>query len=255
MSFGVDVKALLSEKVSDRVHEYENVPRIGTRYKAPLIGFVDTDNPLFDEFSFRRVCVHPKKIFRPGFTVIVYFVPFEDAIAESNRGGDTVSDAWNRAAGESIMLVAHINGAIREALQELGYYETSGTNLPGDWDEELCRPEWSHKHAAFLAGLGSFGTAGAFYTEKGFAGCFGSVITTLKLDPSKEWTTEELYDGDRICQNIDAAIYSSGSEKAPLCPAGAISKDGVDRFVCMEFCKKQGHPAPLPDVCGKCFFI
>ena len=255
MSFGIDVKALLLNKAADRVSEYESEPRIGTRYQAPLIGYVSANNPFFDEFYFRRLCIHPKIIFRPGNTVIVYFVPFADDITESNRGGSAVSAKWNRAVGESVMLAAHINGTMREVLQDLGYYETSGTNLPSDWNEELCRPEWSHKHAAFLAGLGRFGAAGAFHTEKGFAGCFGSVITTLQIDPSREWTEEELRERDRISDDIEAVSLSVCPGMIALCPAGAVTGNGVDRVVCKEFCKNQGQPAPLTDVCGKCFFI
>ena len=252
--FGIDVKAALFEKAVARIKEYEKELRIATRYKPPLIGYVEADNPLFNEFYFRNACAHPKKIFRPGNTVITYFVPFEDEITESNRGGGAVSEAWSRAVGESIMLCAHINGAMREVMNELGYYETSGTNLPGDWDDKICGPVWSHKHAAFLAGLGDFGVAGAFYTAEGFAGCFGSVITTLRIEQSKEWTEDELKDSDRICQDIETAILYAGVGKESLCPAGAIKSERVNRPACAEFCKKQGQPAPLPDVCGKCFF-
>ena len=254
MLFGVDAKALLLETAERRVREYENAPQTGTRYGEPLIGYVDTGNILFDEFYCRKMCMHPKKIFRPGSTVIVYFVPFADEITESNRGGFDVSAAWSRAVSESIMLTAHINGAIREALEGLGYYETSGTNLPGDWNEEACGPEWSHKHAAFLAGLGNFGAAGAFYTEKGFAGCFGSVITPLYIEPSKNWTAEELRNACKICDNIETAVASPECGKAALCPAGAITYNGVNKFACAEHCKQQEQPAPLPDVCAKCFF-
>lgn len=253
MMFGVDVKAFLFERVEKRIQEYEKEPRIKTRYKTPLIGYVSAENPFFHEFYERKASLHPKQVFRPGNTVIVYFVPFSDEITHSNMGGDVVSAAWDRAMGESIMLTAHINGTLREAIDELGH-DTSGTNLPKDWIEEICGPAWSHKHAAFAAGLGNFGTAGSFHTREGFAGCFGSVITTLTVDDTKEWSQEELFEKSKTCDAIEKAVLFASPEKIPLCPAGAITENGVDRFACREFCKKQDQPAPIADVCGKCFF-
>jgi len=152
------------------------------------------------------------------------------------------------------MLCAHVNGVMRGTFDEIGYYETSGANSPGDWAEEICRPRWSHKHAAFLAGLGDFGAAGALYTSAGFAGCFGSVITAYRLEPSREWTEDELSGKEALCGAIEKAILSAPDYKIPLCPVGAITAKGVNRAVCAEFCKKQDQPAPLPEVCGKCFF-
>ena len=253
MVFGIEVKALLMEKAGARIREYEKEERISARYKAPLIGYAQADNILFHELYSRGLCMHPKQIYRPGNTVIVYFVPFADEIKESNRGGNVISAAWDRAMGESVMLCAHINGTLRETIDELGH-DTSGTNLPGDWSAKIFGPLWSHKYAALIAGIGNFGTAGSFHTAEGFAGCFGSVITTLTVQESKEWTEAELKNAGKILDDAVCAICSAPPWKSALCPVGAITVNGIDRFVCQEFCKKQDQPAPLPDVCGKCFF-
>ena len=56
-----------------------------------------------------------------------------------------------------------------------GWFHTSNTQL--DWNEKKAREEWSHKTVAYIAGMGSFSTAGSFVTAKGFAGKFSGMIT------------------------------------------------------------------------------
>jgi epoxyqueuosine reductase len=69
--------------------------------------------------------------------------------------------------------------------------------------------EFSHKHAAFAAGLGQFGLNNLFMTPQfGAHNRFVSVLTSAALDP------DPLYDGPDLCDRCEKCVRA--------CPVGAI---------------------------------
>lgn len=258
MHIGADMKAKIMEDVKEAIRIFQENPERKTKFGEPIIGYADTRDPIFDMYFSRRLCNHPKNIYRPGNTVVVHFVPFAPEVTESNRTGNMPSKAWTDAFNDSMWLSMRLNGVIRESLDTIGRL-SSGTNTPTDWDEELCREKWSHKLAAYAAGMGEFGPAGCLKTEKGFAGRFGSIITDgIYAEPFKMRSNEEL---EGIYQKIQRQYCQKGTdgvicgeEMISTCPAKAISKDGIDRRVCQAHCKTIDSYIPSPEVCGKCFF-
>ncbi|WP_269478051.1 hypothetical protein [Hominibacterium faecale] len=256
--FGMDIKEKILEAVKTAMKEFQEREDIKTKFGEPLVGYADTRNPIFDMYFSRNICDHPKKIYRPGNTAVVHFVPYAPEITESNRGGKEPSQAWLTAFNDSMWLSMRLNGVIREVLDGVGRL-SSCTNTPTDWDEDLCREEWSHKLVAYAAGMGEFGPAGSFQTENGFAGRFGSIITDgcyaeefKVLDSDQlEATYQEIQ--RQYCYQ-EAQGVSCSQEMIQACPAGAITEKGIDRKLCQAHCKTIDEYIPSPEVCGKCFF-
>jgi epoxyqueuosine reductase QueG len=66
--------------------------------------------------------------------------------------------------------------------------ESGGTaiapSIEADYHAENMCPMWSERHAAYVAGLGTFGIHGALITEKDCSGRIGSVVTDLEIAPT-----------------------------------------------------------------------
>lgn len=257
MNIGVDIKAKIMDDIKAAIKKFEERPDIQTKFGEPLVGYMDTASPIFDMFFSRTICDHPKRIYRPGYTVVVHFVPYAPEIVESNRGGDRPSKEWERAFTESMWLSMRLNGVIREALDTVGRL-SSCTNTPTDWDEELCRENWSHKLVAYAAGMGTFGPAGCLKTKNGL-GRFSSIITDGRyadaFEPLDNDQLEAIYQEiqRQYCYK-EAKGVKCGPEMIKACPGGAISEDGIDRKKCQAYCKTIDKHIPSPEVCGKCFF-
>ena len=105
--------------------------------------------------------------------------------------------------------------------------------------------DWSHRHAAYAAGLGTFGLHNLLITEAGCCGRLGSVITDLALEPTPRPTGEYcLRKAGFECQAC-----------ADHCTFDALKIDRYDRFACYHQCLVNAEAfqdVGLADVCGKC---
>lgn len=255
----INIKKRIKENVEKAVKDYENEPGVETTFQTPIIGYVDAKHPLFHLFMEEGRTLHPKGVYRPGNSVIVYFLPYGTEIAESNRGGKDPSPQWTAAFHDSMHLVMKLNRIIGETLDEMGGLH-SPANTPMDWNPETHQEEWSHKFAAYAAGMGRFGIAGSFHTEAGFAGRWSCVFAGHNYAP----VTEEevaLIDMEKVLPQIDSDCKYAGApdltvsrEAIASCPAGAITEKGIDRGRCQSRCLKINPHIPSPEVCGKCFF-
>jgi epoxyqueuosine reductase QueG len=86
---------------------------------------------------------------------------------------------------------------------------------------------WSERHIAYAAGLGTFGLSDGFITEKGISHRCGSVVTNLLL-PASPRTAKNMY--------ANCLFYRDGSCRACIkrCPAKAISHKGHDKQKCFQ---------------------
>lgn len=258
MQFETSVKRRIEEAIRLTVKAFGEKEDTRTAFGEPAVGYADCENPLFDMFFSRGICQHPKKIFQPGNTVIVYFIPYGEAVEQSNRTEGKPSSQWLTAYRESLFLSMEVNRAARAVLDTVGRL-SSCANTPVDWDESRCREEWSHKLAAFAAGMGCFGPAGSFFTEKGFAGRMGSIITDGRYaEPFEKKDDRALA---AVYEKIQKdSLYSGFGSVCPeemirLCPAGAASPEGIDPRACQAYCRGISDFIPSPDVCGKCFAL
>lgn len=258
-----DRNANIKKRVKDNVEQaavrWQNEPGHHIRYGKPWLGYVSVNHPLFMTYYLHHVCQHPKAIYRPGNTVVLVYIPYSKETVESNRGGDWPSDLWMASFFDSMHLGMYLNRVIRETFDEVGRIH-SGTNAPTDWNEKTHREEWSHKLAAYAAGMGRFGIGGSFHTETGFAGRLSSILVDEHYAP---FTEEEL-----AWQDVDHALERSytdskyekgmqvqvGPKAMASCPGRAITEQGIDQAKCQAFCSKINPYTPSPEVCGKCFY-
>jgi len=93
---------------------------------------------------------------------------------------------------------------------------------------------WSERHIAYTAGLGTFSLSDGFITERGIAHRCGSAITNLALPTSP-----------RIAKSpySNCLFYVNSKCKACIarCPAGAITEKGHDKRKCQEYIESEFH--------------
>ncbi len=100
------------------------------------------------------------------------------------------------------MLISNLNDFLCEELEKIG---ANSYAIPGSYnfDSEKLVSDWSQRHIAFIAGLGTFGLNNMLITEKGCCGRIGSIITSLELEPTKRPENEYcLYKHNNSCKNV-----------------------------------------------------
>jgi len=231
------------------VYDFQNRDNIRTEWKEPLIAFADANDPLF--LSLKEVVSEthslPNELLENASTVIAYFIPFKENVVQSNRDLEVSSKEWALAYVETNNLITEANSFLRKKLKSRGF-ETKAMPATHNFNEKELLSDWSHKHVAYIAGLGGFGLHKMLITEKGCCGRLGSVITSAKIEPTKRENKDFcLFFYNQSCmQCIDKCIFS------------ALSIDNFDRHKCYKKClenaKIYAHLG-LVDVCGKCISV
>ncbi len=156
-------------------------------FREPLVAFAAADDRLYAALSQSGVIgpYHrgPDEWLSGARSVVAWFLPFTDRIVESNRPEGPPSGEWYLAYhwGETF------NNALRDHVANEIKGEGHAAVAPMRDGRFLMQPgtsNWSERHTAYIAGMGSFGLSYSFITEKGCAGRFGSVVTDLDLPPS-----------------------------------------------------------------------
>ncbi len=227
-------------------------------YDQPLVGFVDAADPLFEKMKDDAII---GSVFRlpgewlPGaVTIISYFLPFTMAIKKANYKINEPSEDWMHARFLGEKVNDKIRNLIVRMLTESGGRAIAPVCEPDfAYDHDRGLSNWSERHVAFAAGLGTFGLSRGLITEKGMAGRFGSVITDLNFPPSIR--SSEVYYKD--CPFL---IDKSCGACIDRCPAGAISEEGMDKAACKgqiekldQFSGAIRNKYSYPySACGKC---
>ncbi|RLI33230.1 epoxyqueuosine reductase, partial [Candidatus Bathyarchaeota archaeon] len=148
----------MEEEVRSFIREYVESYGVerGIGWRKPLIAFADASDPLF--LKLRKVAspkhMLPSQLLADAKTVISYFIPFREEIVLSNAGGGReASREWALAYIETNRLLEDLGEALARWLETLGF---KAVPLPPthNFDEERLVSEWSHKHVAYIAGLG-----------------------------------------------------------------------------------------------------
>jgi epoxyqueuosine reductase QueG len=234
------------EAAVDEANRQADIP---SAWKNPLVGFADAEDPLFGQLKKAVRPSHdlPGDLLPGARTVVAYFLPFDPAIPRSNHRGDFASETWAVAYIETNRLIATINDRINTLLEQGGF---RGTRLPAthNFDEAQLMSDWSHKHVAYIAGIGSFGHHHLLITDKGCCGRLGSVVTDAAIAPTLgQDRIRCLFKHDGSCRKCEQR-----------CPADALGNDPFARHACydqlLENARRHEHLG-LADVCGKCAAI
>lgn len=236
----------IKQLIKQYVTEYAAQEEIATDQREPIVKFAAADDQLFTKLQEVASSTHvlPQDILPEATTVITYFLPFVQGIAASNRDGKYSSREWAIAYAETNQLIGEVNNHLQEELTGQGY-KTALIPATHNFDKSRLVSDWSHRHAAYIAGLGKFGLNNMLITEQGCCGCVGSLITSLELEPSQR-------DEEEYC------LYkrSGGCKKCvSRCVKGALQVDSFDRDACYELLltnDEHHSELGLSDVCGKC---
>ena len=216
-------------------------------WRRPLVGIASASDPLIGGLKLVVDSEHATAfdILTSARSVIVFFLPFQRWIGGKNdRSGTYAARIWAESYVAGNQLIAAINLHLKQCLESAGF-KASTTPATHNFDEKKLVSRWSHKHLAYIAGLGKFGSHHLLITQAGCCGRLGSLVTTMELPPSIR-SQEELCLAKRGF-NCSACISK--------CTCGALQENIFDRRACYRQCLlNDAHYSDLPlvDVCGKC---
>ena len=229
----------------------ENSPanslRMETEEKAwdeVLVGFSAGADPLYEKYKdvvgedhwtpleafstkFPDARVNPEDL-----TVISWVLPQRGPTKEDNRKESFYpSRRWVQARFPGEEFNSALRGHIVYELDQKGIKSVAPLLLPewkwGKSAKYVYASNWSERHAAYAAGLGTFGLCDGLITPKGKAHRVGSVVANLKLTPSPRPYEDHhawcLFFFDGSC---------TGCRKR--CPVEAITEKGHDKVKCWD---------------------
>lgn len=207
----------------------------GPIFQAPLVGFAAAGDPLFTAYRevigpFHRT---PGEWLPAAATVISWILPIAASTRESNRlQREEPSRAWaiTRTFGEACNnrlraeLCAWLQARGHAALAPVLHPQWSGVEVA----ESGPSSNWSERHAAYAAGLGTFSLNDGLITAAGMAHRCGSVITDLVLPAEPR-----PYAGVRDWCLFHARATCGACMRR--CPVGAITAAGHDKHRCRDY--------------------
>lgn len=212
-------------------------------FDPPLVGAAAADDPLFATLKTPEAIgphhLSPAEWLPGARTVVSYFLPFTAAVRQANRRPGLPATEWlyGRIEGEIV------NDALRRFLVELLTKE-GHTALAPVLDPRFAvrerRSNWSERHIAYIAGLGTLSLNCSIITARGAAGRVGSVVTGLALA-----ATPRPYTGTHeYCTRCGACIHR--------CPPKAIGESGKSHPPCSDYLDAMKARFAPRYGCGKC---
>ena len=254
-----ELKKAVSNQAAEFVEEYQKNTGF-IIWRKPLVGFAAADHPYIEKL--KEVIgpdhVLPGEVLPDASVVVACFVPFTRKLAETNRVDDVyASEEWARAYETTNAMLGELNQALIRFLEDEGY---RGAVSPEafTFDQKLLKSNWSHRHFAYAAGLGTFGMNNMLITKAGCCGRYTTVVTNLDVEP------------DDICREELCLYKKDGSCGVCMkhCPSGALTPEGYDRQKCYGILKKNAMKytefgssyvdeegkanSAGSEVCGKC---
>ena len=242
----------MKQEIIERMNEYvaghpDNMLEDGGRvFDLPLIGYASADDDMFNELKKPEIIGpehwSPKEWLTDAKTIISYFLPFTEEMRESNREPGLPAEQL------TLTLINGFNNAVRrylaDTVTELGGAAVAPV-LEDSWHWLHIISNWSERHAAYIAGLGTFGLSKFLITEKGCAGRLGSVITSLEIEADQRPYTHF----DQYCPFLSEGLCG---ECIKRCPAGAISVKGKNNWICKMYMDTISFRYAPGYGCAKC---
>jgi len=240
------MKKLLIQEINRYVGQYPEKTRTMTEWGTPLTGFAASRDPLFEQLKSVVSPAHalPSDFLENARTVVAVFFPFKKELMRTNIKHRYASREWGTAYIETNEMIRNLSLYLQDFLAERG---ESLAVIPAthNWDEQKLISNWSHRHVAYIAGVGNFGLNNMLITKKGCCGRLGSFVTTIEVDadPRSELPAC-LFKYDGSCRKC-----------VERCVNDALLENGFNRFKCYELLLENVERLQdlgYADVCGKC---
>ena len=267
------IKEYVARSPINRLTVFDDAPIWG----EPMVAFADGDDPIFNEFKgiVDEFHLTPREVLEKYIeakqwnydqkplehvSVISYVLPIpietRDIERDSPYGG---TRRINHLRWRGEVFWRSLEHYVASLLEIMGYHALApGRSLFFERKElkDGARVNWSERHIAHAAGLGTFGLSGLLITPKGCAHFLESIVCDLPLTPTpRSYSSHTAYCPffqDKSCRKcIDR------------CPSGAISDQGRDILVCRKYLGRdqrmklkeagldEGYIGRAP-TCGKC---
>lgn len=213
-------------------------------WDEPLVGFSRGDDPLYTLYKEKVGPFHwtPLEIFQQTFpgtpvkaeelTVISWILPQTELVkADLRKETRNPAERWVRARMYGELFNEALRAYVAERLTKVGHLAVAPTLSPNfktvKSENYGLASTFSERHAAYAAGLGTFGLCDGLITAKGKAMRCGSVVARIQI-PS----TPRPYDD----HHAYCLFYSKGTCGVCItrCPGGAVSKSGHDKNACLK---------------------
>lgn len=213
-------------------------------WDEPLIGFASGADPLFRDFKNAVGEDHwtPPELFSirfPGktvtpdnLTVISWILPHRAITkADNSREKFYPSLRWVQARFPGEEFNNSLRRHIVDELAKKGILSVAPLHMPewswGKSSRYVYSSKWSERHAAYAAGLGTFGLCDGLITEKGKAHRAGSVVANVAVPASpRPYNNHRAY----CLFFLDGSCIACGKR----CPAGAVTGKGHDKLKCWD---------------------
>jgi epoxyqueuosine reductase len=212
-------------------------------FDTPLVGVASAEDPLFVRLKEPNVVgsfhLSPSEWLVGSKTVISYFLPFSITVRKANQLVGLPATEWLYARIEGEMFNTALRSFLIDFFIKAGYQAMSPA-LDSRFAIINRKSNWSERHVAFIAGLGTFSLNCSLITKCGSAGRIGSVIVNADLEP-----TERYYETiDENCIKCGACIRR--------CPPRAIHENGKEHTPCSNYLDQILARFRPRYGCGKC---
>ena len=223
------MKEKITGMIQEYVREYEKRPAISTTWGVPLVGFADAYHPDILNLKKTISSTHklPSDVLPTATIVIAYFVPFSKKLALTNvTDGEIASPEWALAYEETNAMFRNMNEYLISELSRMGYHAAISPEA-ATFDQNKLISNWSHRHFAKAAGLGTFGINNMLITKAGCCGRYSTIVTNLDVEPDQPLAEEYcIYKKNGHC---GACVKR--------CHSGALTLAGYDRRKCYNVCQ------------------
>ncbi|MHC1720027.1 MAG: epoxyqueuosine reductase [Clostridiaceae bacterium] len=237
----------LNKLIVDEITESVKSVKSDTKYRAPLVGFADANDPYFKRLKTIISEEHylPSDLLSEAKTVVTFFIPFDEEIVYKNLKCDTTAREWAYGKKDAQELIGEIIDGMKAKLRDINVGCSENPNKE-PYNQEKFMHRWSLRHMAYICGLGNFGLNQLMITDSGCAGRFGSFVIDCRTDYDKPVPEEYcLYKYNKSCGLC-----------VKNCPSGALTFEGIDKTKCSKWInditEKHFDGIRIFRTCGKC---
>lgn len=236
----------MKQFITDTIVNAVNSHKGKITYRTPLVGFASAEDPGFLKLKEAVGPGHllPEDLLDDARSVVAFFLPFQPQLTATNRKDPYVARDWAEAYIETNSLISSICENLQNELDKRGV-KAAWQRPTHNFDPQELVSFWSHKHVAYLCGLGTFGLHHMLITSAGCGGRIGSLVVNCHLPAS-------------IRPQEEYCLYRSHGKCAvcvKTCPTGALTVEGLNKQRCyQQLLEVDAHYSDLGlcDVCGKC---